>query len=240
MKHLNGKVAIVTGSSGGIGKAIALRLGEEGIKIVVAARRLSLCNTVRDQILSQGGEAVAIQTDISDQTQVDKLIDETIRHFNQLDILVNNAGIDGGAQISETSTETFDQVINTNLRGTFFCCRAGFQRMRNQGSGGIIINVSSVCGVDAWSGTGSYSASKYGVMGITKALADEGRDYKIKASAICPGGVASSLVDRSVEEIEASGAISPYDVAETVIYLASLSSNTVVHQVIVDRIGAEW
>ncbi len=240
MKHLNGKVAIVTGSSGGIGKAIALRLGEEGIKIAVAARRLNLCNAVKDQILSQGGQAIAVQTDISDHTQVENLINETIHHFGQLDIMVNNAGIGGGNQISETRTETFDQVINTNLRGTFFCCRSGFRQMRNQGVGGIIINVSSVCGVDAWSGTGSYSASKYGVMGITKALADEGRDYKIKASAICPGGVASSLVDQSVEEIEASGAISPYDVAETVIYLASLSSNTVVHQVIVDRIGAEW
>jgi len=240
MKHLSEKVAIITGSSSGIGKAIALRLGEEGVKIAVAARRLDLCNTVKDHISARGGKAIAVQTDISDQTQVDNLIDKTIDHFGQIDIMVNNAGIGGGNQISETTTETFDQVINTNLRGTFFCCRAGFRQMRNQGTGGIIINVSSVCGIDAWSGTGSYSASKYGIMGITKALADEGRNYKIKASAICPGGVASSLVDQSVEEIEASGAISPYDIAETVIYLAALSSNTVVHQVIVDRIGAEW
>ena len=128
MKHLNGKVAIVTGSSGGIGKAIALRLGEEGIKIAVAARRLNLCNVVKDQILSQGGQAIAVQTDISDQTQVENLINETIHNFGQLDIMINNAGIGGGNQISETRTETFDQVINTNLRGTFFCCRAGFRQ----------------------------------------------------------------------------------------------------------------
>ena len=185
MKHLSEKVAIITGSSSGIGKAIALRLGEEGVKIAVAARRLDLCNTVKDHISARGGKAIAVQTDISDQTQVDNLIDKTIDHFGQIDIMVNNAGIGGGNQISETTTETFDQVINTNLRGTFFCCRAGFRQMRNQGTGGIIINVSSVCGIDAWSGTGSYSASKYGIMGITKALADEGRNYKIKASAIC-------------------------------------------------------
>jgi 3-oxoacyl-[acyl-carrier protein] reductase len=100
--------------------------------------------------------------------------------------------------------------------------------------------MSSVAGVQAWAGTGVYSASKFGIMALTKALADEGRPHAIKVMAICPGGVADELVDASQEEIVRSGKISPYDVAETAVYMATLGPNTIVHQVIVDRMGAEW
>jgi 3-oxoacyl-[acyl-carrier protein] reductase len=239
MKRLAGKVAVVTGSSSGIGKAIALRFVEEGARVVAAARRERLCEEVVAQIRQRGGEAIAIPTDVADDSQVERLIAETVRRFGRLDILVNNAGIGGGDRIAETSTKAFDEVMATNLRGTFLCSRAGFRAMQKSG-GGIIINMSSVCGVDAWAGTGAYSASKYGIMGLTKALADEGRQYGIKASAICPGGVADDLVDASLKEIERSGRISPYDIAETAIYLATLGPNAVVHHVIVDRLGADW
>ena len=106
--------------------------------------------------------------------------------------------------------------------------------------GGTIINMSSVAGVQAWAGTGTYSASKHGIMALTKSLADEGRAHKIKVSAICPGGVADELVDASPEEISRSEKISPYDVAEAALYLATLGPYTVVHQIIVDRLGADW
>ena len=141
--------------------------------------------------------------------------------------------------LADTKTERFDNVVNTNLRGTFFCCRAGFRQMKKRG-GGTIINMSSVAGVQAWAGTGTYSASKHAIMALTKSLADEGRAYNIKVSAICPGGVADELVDASPEEIERSEKISPYDVAEAAIYLATLGRYTVVHQIIVDRLGADW
>ena len=98
--------------------------------------------------------------------------------------------------MAETSIQTFDQVMNVNLRGTFLCCRAGFRQMTRQG-GGIIINMSSVAGLQAWTGTGTYSASKHGIMALTKSLSDEGRPYHIKVSAICPGAVADELVDAS-------------------------------------------
>jgi len=239
MKRLAGKIAIVTGSSSGIGKAIALQFAEEGARVVVAARRKVLCEKTVAQILKQGGNAKAIQTDVAEESQVKRLIAETVKHFGRLDILVNNAGIGGGGRIAETSTDTYDGVMNTNLRGTFFCCRAGFRQMMKNG-GGIIINMSSVCGVQAWAGTGTYSASKHGIMALTKALADEGRPYKIRVSAICPGGVADSLVDASPDEIARSEQISPYDIAEAAVYLASLGPYAVVHQVIVDRLGADW
>ncbi len=239
MLRLKDKVAIVTGSSSGIGKAIALRFGAEGAKVAVTARRMALCEQTVAQITKQGGEAWAIQTDVADERQVERLIQETVTHYGRLDILVNNAGIFGGGRLTETTTKAFDEVVNVNLRGTFFCCRAGFNQMKKQG-GGIIVNMSSVAGLQAWAGTGTYSASKHGIMALTKSLADEGRPHHIKVSAICPGGVADDLVDASREEILRSEKIDPYDVAETAVYLATLGKYAVVHQVVVDRLGAEW
>lgn len=240
MGRLTGKVAIVTGSSSGIGKAIALRYGAEGARVVVTARRLALCEQTVDRITAKGGEARAIQTDVADEQQVERLIAETVKHYGKLDVLVNNAGIvAGGRRLAETSTKDFDAVMNVNLRGTFFCCRAGFTQMKLQG-GGTIINMSSVAGVQAWAGTGIYSASKHGIMALTKSLADEGRPHHIKVTAICPGGVADELVDASTEEILRSEKIDPFDVAEAAVYLATLGRHTVVHQIVIDRLGADW
>jgi 3-oxoacyl-[acyl-carrier protein] reductase len=239
MKRLAGKVAIVTGSSSGIGKAVAIRFAEEGATVVVTARRMALCVQTVEQIKQKGGVAWAIQTDVRDEGQVERLLNETVTQYERVDILVNNAGILGGRKLAETTTEAFDSVMNVNLRGTFFCCRAGFAQMKKQG-GGLIINMSSVAGVQAWAGTGAYSASKHGIMALTKSLADEGRPFHIKASAICPAGVADELVDASPEEIIRSEMIDPYDIAETAVYLARLGPSAVVHQIIVDRLGAEW
>ncbi len=239
MPRLRDKVAIVTGSSSGIGKAIALRFGQEGARVVVAARRIALCEQTVSQIREQGGEAWPIQTDVADERQVERLMADTVARYGRLDILVNNAGIGGGNRLAETSTEAFDHVMNVNLRGTFFCCRAGFRQMKHQG-GGVIINVSSVAGLQAWAGTGTYSASKHGIMALTKSLADEGRPHHIKVSAICPGAVADDLVDASLADIEHSEKINPFDVAEAAIYLSTLGKYAVVHQIVIDRLGADW
>lgn len=239
MKRLNGKIAIVTGSSSGIGKAIALTFAREGARVVVAARRTALCERTAAQIRRDGGEALVVPTDVTDEKQVRRLIETTVRTFGRLDLLVNNAGIVSHGRIAETSVAEFDRVLDTNLRGAFLCCRAGFLQMRKNG-GGTIINMSSVAGVQAWEGTGVYSASKFGLMGLTKALAFEGRPHGIKVCAICPGGVADELVDASPREIERSRLISPFDIAETAVYLATLGPNAIVHQIVVDRMGADW
>lgn len=239
MPRLKDKVVIVTGSNSGIGKAIALRFGQEGAKVIVAARRLQLCEQTVSQIRMQGGEAWPIQTDVADERQVERLIADTVAHYGRIDILVNNAGIGGGRRLADTRTEAFDQVMNVNLRGTFFCCRAGFRQMQQQGCG-VIINMSSVAGLQAWAGTGTYSASKHGIMALTKSLADEGRAHHIKVSAICPGGVADELVDASPADIERSEKIDPYDVAEAAVYLSTLGKYAVVHHIVIDRFGAEW
>jgi len=207
--------------------------------VVLAARRLHLCEQTVARIQAKGGEAYAIQTDISDEHQVNALLQQTVTRYGQLDILINNAGIFGGGRLADTDTKTFDDVIATNLRGTFLCCRAGFQQMKQQ-RGGLIMNMSSVAGVQAWKGTGTYSASKHGIMALTKSLADEGRAFNIKVSAICPAGVADELVDASPEEILLSEKINPFDIAETALYLAALGPHAVVHQIVVDRLGADW
>jgi 3-oxoacyl-[acyl-carrier protein] reductase len=239
MHRLKDKVAVVTGSSSGIGKAIALQFGAEGARVVVTARRFALCERTVAQIKKAGGKAWAIQTDVADERQVQRLIDETVKQYGRLDVLVNNAGVFGGRRLADTTTKAFDEVMQTNLYGTFYCCRAAFKQMKKQGAG-IIINMSSIAGVQAWAGTGTYSASKHGIMALTRALADEGRPYHIKASAICPGGVADELVDASPDEILRSEKIDPFDVAETAVYLATLGKYAVVHQVVIDRLGAEW
>jgi 3-oxoacyl-[acyl-carrier protein] reductase len=239
MQRLKNKVAIVTGSSSGIGKAIALRFGTEGAKVVVTARRMALCEQTVAQIVKAGGEASAMQTDVTDERQVDRLIEETVARYGRLDVLVNNAGVVAGGRLAETTTASFDEVMNVNLRGTFFCSRAGFRQMKKQG-GGTIINMSSVAGVQAWAGTGTYSASKHGIMALTKSLADEGRSHHIKVSAICPASVADDLVDATTEEMLRSEKIDPFDVAEAAVYLATLGKYSVVHQIVIDRLGADW
>lgn len=239
MKRLDGKVAIVTGSSSGIGKAIALHFGKEGARVVVAARRVDRCEQVALQVIEQGGIACAHPTDVTDETQVDALIDATVQKFGRLDILVNNAGIGGGRVVAKTNTVEFDRVMATNLRGTFFCCRAGIRHMISQ-EHGVIINMSSIAGVQGWTGTGTYSASKHGLMGLTRALADEARAHGVKVCAICPAGVADELVDASEESIRQSRKISPFDIAETAVYLATLGPHAIVREIIVDRLEAEW
>src|SRR5215208_7107446 len=135
MLRLAGKVTIVTGSSSGIGKAIALRFGAEGAKVVVTARRIGLCERTVDQITKAGGEAWAVQTDVTDERQVRQLVEQTVTRYGRLDVLVNNAGMVAGGPLAETTTKAFDDVMNVNLRGTFFCCRTGFTQMKQQGGG---------------------------------------------------------------------------------------------------------
>ena len=239
MQRLAGKVAVVTGSSSGIGRAVALRFGEEGATVVLAARRKALCEETAKQICRKGGEAFVIPTDVSHEIQVDTLYEKAVQQYGRVDIAVHNAGIFGGRRIAETTTKAFDEVMSVNLRGTFFCCRAAFKHMKAHG-GGMIINMSSIAGVQAWTGTGVYSASKHGVMALTKALADEGRAFNIKVSAICPGGVADELVDASQEDILRSEKISPFDIAETAVYLCTLGKFAIIPEVVVNRLGADW
>ncbi|QSR89269.1 SDR family oxidoreductase [Methylacidiphilum caldifontis] len=232
---LKDKVAVVTGANSGIGKEIAFALSSSGARVVIAARRMDLNRKVALEIEQETSNTVLpIDTDVSKESDCKRLIAQTVNCWGRLDILVNNAGIGIYSPIEELSSEDFDRLLKTNLYGTFWCSKEAFSQMRRQQQGGYIFNISSVAGIEAWAGTAAYSASKFGVMGLTKALADEGKKYNIKVSAICPAMVATPMTG-----VEGEDYIQPSDIAQTVLYLLSLSGACWPTEIIIPRKGAD-
>jgi 3-oxoacyl-[acyl-carrier protein] reductase len=236
--NLKSKTAVVTGANSGIGLAISRALAREGANVVLGARRQEANQNVAREISNQFGvKTLPVPTDVTHESDCDKLIDQATTAFGGVDVLVNNAGVGGGTRMDATTTGDFDRVLKTNLYGTFWCSRAGFRAMRkNRRDGeprGAIINISSLAGKHAWSGTGTYSASKFGVIAITQALAEEGKEVDIKACAICPAMVATPMTSVSGPEY-----IQPEDIAETVLYLLRLSTAAWPTEVVVNRKGA--
>jgi len=234
--ELKGKTAIVTGGNSGIGLAIATALAAAGVNVVVAGRRQDLNEQAASDLERKFSiKTLACATDVSVERDCERLVREAVERFGTIDVLVNNAGIGGGDLIENTSTADFDRVLKTNLYGTFWCSRAAYRQMRkNKGSPrGVIINISSVAGKQGWSGTGTYSASKYAVMGLTQALADEGKKDNIKAAAICPAMVATPMTG-----VSGADYIQPEDCAETVLYLLRLSPAAWPVEIVLERKGA--
>jgi len=231
-----GKSVMVTGATSGIGGAVARAFRSNGARVAAVGRNEVALNEL---YAADGNEALRIPADVTDHEVMRRVVEDVIRTFGRLDVLVNAAGHISTGTIENTDLVAWDALMNVNLRGTFFCCRTAFKHMKALGEG-VIINISSVAGVQAWAGTGVYSASKHGVMALTKALADEGRPFNIKVSAICPGGVADELVDATPEEILRSEKISPFDIAETAVYLSTLGKFAVVQEIVVNRLGADW
>jgi 3-oxoacyl-[acyl-carrier protein] reductase len=233
MRTLHEKVAAVTGGNSGIGEAVAHALAREGADIVIAARRQQENERVAAAIRARYKRKVlALAADVSKESDCERFIAETVREFGRLDILINNAGIFDGGEIADTTTEEFDRVLKTNLYGTFWCSRAAFRQMQRRG--GYIINISSIAGKEAWSGNGAYSASKFGVMALTQALADEGKPHNIKCTAICPALVATPMTGLSGADY-----IQPEDVAETVLYLLRMSEAVWQTEIVMPRKGAD-
>ncbi len=233
--ELSGATAIVTGGNSGIGAAIAGALAGEGVRTVIAGRREDKNNAIARQLQEQHGtDTLAVTTDVSREDDCERLVQSTVERFGRLDVLVNNAGIGTHGAIEQTASDDFDRVLKTNLYGTFWCSRAAFRVMRDQGGAGAIINISSLAGVDAWRGTGPYSASKYGIMGLTKALADEGADHGIRCAAICPAMVATPMSGVAGDDY-----LQPADIADTVLWLLRLSPAAWPTEVVLPRRGAD-
>ncbi len=239
MNSLEGKVAIVTGGNSGIGRAIAEALAAAGVRVMVAGRREEANRKVVGELREKHGvDAEAMTTDVAIESDCVSLIAKTREKFGRLDILVNNAGIGGWGTIVETSTADFDRVLKTNLYGAFWCAREAFRAMSENpeeaGIRGAIVNISSIAGKEAWSGTGTYSVSKFGIMALTQTLADEGKALGIRATAVCPALVATPMTNASRSE-----ALLPEDIAETVLYLLRLSPAAWPTEVALPRRGAE-
>ena len=188
MGRLEGKVAIVTGGSRGIGKAIARGLAAEGAKVVIAARGVEKLNQAARELAASGATVVPIPTAVTDEAQVATLFQRTLELFHRLDILVNNAGVAEGGPLDELSVETWDKVIAANLRGPFLCTRAAMRIMKPQG-GGRILNIGSISAQRPRMKSAPYTTSKFGLWGLTNVTALEGREFGISACCLHPGNV---------------------------------------------------
>lgn len=237
---LKGKVAVITGAGRGIGKAIALQFAENGSKVVVNYRSsVTQVEEVINIIKSAGGEAIAVQADISREEDAKRLIEEAVKQFGRLDVLVNNAGITKDNLLMRMTEQDFDSVIDTNLKGTFFCTKYAATVMLKQRSGKII-NISSVVGIIGNVGQANYAASKAGVIGMTKAVARELSSRGITVNCVAPGFVETDMTEQLSDKVkEATIANIPLkrygvasEVAGAVSFLASEAANYITGQVI--------
>ena len=236
--YLMGKVALVTGASRGIGRAVATALGSAGAAVAAAARSEGLLETLVDEISAAGGKAVAIPADIADEDAVLALFAAIDEQLGPVDIVINNAGIGRPGTVAEFTCEDLDQTLAVNVRGTFLCCREAMKRMLPRESG-YIINVASVVGFKGYLNQATYGASKHAVMGLTKSLAAETHPHGIRISAVLPGGVDTDLVPPFRPDLDRSGLMIPEDVAHTVLYLLSLSDRAAVDQIHLRRRGSQ-
>ena len=231
---LDGKVAVVTGAGRGIGRVIARTLADSGAHLVAAARTTEEIDSLADEIAGAGGKAIAVRTDVTDETSVKDLFCAIDDKYGRVDVLINNAGMGVFSHIVDCSSEDFDRVLAVNAGGTFLCSREALKRMIPQKSG-YIINISSVLGVRAYVNQGAYTAAKHGVMGLTKTLALEGQPHGIRVSAILPGGVNTELIGKSRPDLDPSELLEPEDIADAVMYLLGLSDKAAIDQIYIRR-----
>jgi NAD(P)-dependent dehydrogenase (short-subunit alcohol dehydrogenase family) len=222
---LSGKAAIVTGSSRGIGYAIAEALVREGSAVVVTARSQTGAESAANRLNRLGpGRAVAISCDVRRYEQVQKLIRRTVAELGGLDILVNNAGIGVFGRVSEFPVESWTDVIETNLSGVFYCCREAIPHLKARG-GGWIINIGSLAGKNPMADGAAYCASKSGLLGFSESLMLDLRYENIRVSCLMPGSVATEFNRRKATEGE-SWRIRPEDIGQIVLDLLATPSRT--------------
>lgn len=197
MGECDGKVALVTGGTSGIGRETSLLFARKGARVVVAGRRETEGNATVDLIRRAGGEGTFIRADVSRASEVETLVEKTVAAFGGLDYAFNNAGIEGRwVPIVEQTEEEWDQTIDINLKGTWLCLKYELRQMLKQGRGGAIVNNSSIAGFISSQGTAIYSASKHGVLGLTKAAAMEVGRNGIRVNAVCPAAIETAMADR--------------------------------------------
>lgn len=241
--ELKNKVAIVTGSGRGIGEGIATALAKEGAVAIVMDRNLADAQTAAKKIEAGGGQAMAIEADVSKKATLQAMVDAVVKKYGRLDVLVNNAGIESTPMLlKDIPEEQWDRVLGINLKGVFLCCQAVIPQMMKQG-GGRIINISSLAGRRmTFFGSADYTASKHGVNGLTVHLAWELADQHITVNSICPGAILTPLAhegttpeyrDMVTKRLIPLGRWgTPDDIAGAVTYFASDAADWVTGQVI--------
>jgi len=236
--RLQDKIALVTGSGAGLGRAIAMRFSEEKIKVVVNDIDGETAKKTAEKIKAEGGSATAIQGDTSQKGDVEKMVQFAVETYGGLDILVNNAGIEVWKLVHEMTDEEWDRVMRVNMKGVFLMSKHAVRQMIAQKRGGQIVNLSSSGGLVGLPQLGVYCASKHGVVGLTKTMALELRPYNIRVNAMCPSFIDTEMVQRSFERLRSQGVPiddillqmsgrlgTPREVADLALFLASDESS---------------
>lgn len=237
---LGGKAALVTGASRGIGRAIAIRLAGEGAKVAINyAGNEKAAQEVKSVIEANGGEAILVQADVASPEAVDEMVAKVTEAFGTIDILVNNAGITRDGLLARMKPEDFDAVIDTNLKGVFYCTKAVAKLMMKKRSGRIV-NMASVVGLMGNAGQANYSAAKAGVIGFSKSVAKELASRGITVNMVAPGFIGTDMTavlsdkvrEAMVEEIPLKRMGQPEDVANAVAFLVSDQASYITGQVV--------
>ncbi|MGB8782020.1 MAG: SDR family oxidoreductase [Terriglobales bacterium] len=231
-KELQGKVGLVTGGTSGIGRETAVLFAKAGASVVVAGRRELEGEETIELVRAAGADGLFVKTDVSKASEVDTLIQKAVERFGRLDVAFNNAGVEGVlAPIVGQSEEDFDRTIDINLKGVWLCLKYEIRQMLRQGGSGAIVNMSSILGLVGALGAAAYSASKHGVIGLTKTAALENAKSGIRINAVCPGFTETPMADRifrvpavhkyvlSLHPIGRLGR--PTEIAETVVWMCS-------------------
>ena len=246
MGKFDGKVAIITGASSGIGRAAALAFAREGAKVVVADVLVAGGDETVRMVKKAGGQAIFVKTDVSRAADVQTMVEKAVRKYGRLDYAFNNAGIEGEpAPIADSSEKNFDRVIGINLKGVWLCMKYEIPEMLKH-KGGAIVNCSSIAGLVGFAGVTPYAASKHGVVGLTKTAALEYAKAGIRINAVCPGIIRTPMIERFTggkAEAEAQltagepvGRIgTPEEIAEAVVWLCSDAASFMTgHPMVVD------
>ncbi len=227
---LNGQVAVVTGGGRGIGAAIAEELATLGATVVVCGRAPGPLEATARKVQQAGGRCEAMECDVQELASVERLAAEVERSYSRLDVLVNNAGIGGfGGPLHQMPPENWDSVLNTNLRGVFYCVRS-FVPLLARSGGGHIVNISSIAGKNALPNGAAYAASKWGLNGLSYSIAEELRGQNIRVSVICPGSTMTDLSPHAGKD--PAKMLKPRDVAHVVAMLVTQAPESFASEIV--------
>jgi NAD(P)-dependent dehydrogenase (short-subunit alcohol dehydrogenase family) len=232
MPQLDHRVAIVTGASTGIGLAIAKAFAAEGAKVVLAARSHERLQAAADAIQANGGEALAIPTDVAKENQVEVLFARALEAYGRVDILVNNAGVAAPDAVETLKLEDWQRVIDVNVTGAFLCAREAFRLMKPAG-GGRIINIGSISAKVPRHKSAAYTTSKFALEGLTRSLALDGRAYGIAVSVLQPGNTDTPIWHGAEEKARKEGLMAAEEVARVAVLIASLPADVNLYESVV-------
>lgn len=220
MSILKGRTVVITGASSGIGEACAIVFGQKGANVVLAARRAERLEALVTKLEGEGTPALAVATDVTDEAAVQNLFAQAKARFGTVDVLINNAGIADSTPVDEMPLELWQQVLTTNLTSAFLCSREAFRIMKPQ-QRGRIINIGSISARVPRADSPAYAASKWGLDGLTRSLAIDGREHNIAASIFHPGIVATEIAPGAVK-LPTDLSADPMDIAAAIAHMADL------------------